>query len=493
MSSAWKKYVLWFAQEHVDFRQAEIASLLRLWNLKMNTSPDHKPENPFWIVELNGDEAARKLASRSMSLRCIFELWTHSNQLSTFHEQLKGYIQSNRTALSPLFSKDRSFKVTVETYNKHFTQPEKVAKIETLQYLPVEGPVNLKSPDVHFWYIEFWGLDPMDIPEQPSDVLFGKWVVDGRREMINEISLKKRKFIGNTSMDPQLSLLMANQGLAKKGDVVYDPFVGSGSLLVAAAKFGAYVLGTDIDYMTVHGKSKPTRVNQKVRDADESIYANLKQYGCEGQFLDVLVSDFSRSIWKSDFLFDSIITDPPYGIREATERIEFKTQKRSTCLNEGSVHYPSTSPYQFDQLYRDLMNFSARYLKLGGRLVCWFPILRKDFTPDMLPRHKCLQLVANSVQPLTVYSARRLLTYEKISDREEDMDSYELSQLMIDNFRQRYMKTVLQNSGTRKERRLALRDVGREEAMKRGKQLDVTDGKWKYPKAQESGDTTADK
>lgn len=34
---------------------------------------------------------------------------------------------------------------------------------------------------------------------------------------------------------------MANQGLAGKGDLVLDPFVGSGSLLVAAAKFGAYV------------------------------------------------------------------------------------------------------------------------------------------------------------------------------------------------------------------------------------------------------------
>lgn len=42
-------------------------------------------------------------------------------------------------------------------------------------------------------------------------------------------------------MDPQLSLLMANQALAGKGDLVFDPFVGSGSLLVAAAKFGAYV------------------------------------------------------------------------------------------------------------------------------------------------------------------------------------------------------------------------------------------------------------
>ncbi|XP_058459641.1 tRNA (guanine(10)-N2)-methyltransferase homolog [Malaya genurostris] len=479
MCSQWKKYVLWFAQEHVDFRQAEISSLLRLWNMKMRTGAEHKSDHPFWIVELPDDETARKLASRSMSLRCIFELWSHSTLLSAFHDQLNMYIENNRTTLKPLFQKDRSFKVTVETYNKHFTQAEKVAKMETMHYLPMQGPVNLRTPDVHFWYIEFWGLDPMSVPDQPIDILFGKWVADGSRDTINEISLKKRKFIGNTSMDPQLSLLMANQGLVKPGDLILDPFVGSGSLLVAAAKFGAYVLGSDIDYMTVHGKSKPTRANQKVRASDESIYANLKQYGCESLYVDVLVSDFSRSVWNDRLKFDSIITDPPYGIREATERIEFKTQRRATCLNEGVVHYPSTSPYQFDELYRDLLNFSARYLKMGGRLVCWFPILRKDFTPEMLPRHKCLELIANSEQPLSVYSARRLLTYEKISDRREDMLSYELSQVMVENFRQRYMGMVLQNSGSRKERRLALRKAGCEEAIKRGKTLDV-DGKWKF-------------
>ncbi|XP_058812421.1 tRNA (guanine(10)-N2)-methyltransferase homolog [Topomyia yanbarensis] len=479
MCSPWKKYVLWFAQEHVDFRQAEIASLVRLWNLKMRTAADHVPENPFWIVELPDDEAARKLASRSMSLRCIFELWSHSKLLSAFHDQLKAFIKNNSPTLNPLFQKDRSFRVTVETYNKHFSQAEKVAKMETMHYLPAEGPVNLKTPDIRYLYIEFWGLDPMNIPKQPLDVMFGKWLVDGNRDMINEISLKNRKFIGNTSMDPQLSLLMANQGLAKQGDLIFDPFVGSGSLLVAAAKFGAYVLGSDIDYMTVHGKSKPTRANQKVRASDESIYANLKQYGCEGLYVDALVSDFSRSVWSGSLQFDSIITDPPYGIRESTERIEFKTQRRATCLNEGVVHYPSTSPYQFDQLYRDLLNFSAQYLNMGGRLVCWFPILRKDFTPDMLPRHKCFELIANSEQPLSVYSARRLLTYEKVSDRQEDMLSYEMSQIMVENFRQRYMSLVSQCSGTRKERRLALRKVGCEEAIKRGKKLDV-DGKWKF-------------
>lgn len=56
--------------------------------------------------------------------------------------------------------------------------------------------------------------------------------------MLKDISLKTRKFIGNTSMDPQLSVLMANQALVAPGHLVMDPFVGTGSLLVPAAKFG---------------------------------------------------------------------------------------------------------------------------------------------------------------------------------------------------------------------------------------------------------------
>lgn len=39
-------------------------------------------------------------------------------------------------------------------------------------------------------------------------------------------------------MDATLSLLMSNQAMVKRGDLVVDPFVGTGSLLVAAAKFG---------------------------------------------------------------------------------------------------------------------------------------------------------------------------------------------------------------------------------------------------------------
>lgn len=114
-------------------------------------------------------------------------------------------------------------------------------------------------------------------------------------------------------MDPQLSVLMANQALVRPGHLVLDPFVGSGSLLVAAAKFGAYVMGSDIDYLMLHAKTRPSRISQKVRELDESIRANLKQYNCEHLYVDVVVSDFSKQIWLDGFQFDSIITDRKFS------------------------------------------------------------------------------------------------------------------------------------------------------------------------------------
>lgn len=39
-------------------------------------------------------------------------------------------------------------------------------------------------------------------------------------------------------MDAQLAIIMANQAQVTSGNIMLDPFVGSGSLLVAAAHFG---------------------------------------------------------------------------------------------------------------------------------------------------------------------------------------------------------------------------------------------------------------
>jgi len=79
-------------------------------------------------------------------------------------------------------------------------------------------------------------------------------------------------------MDPQLSLIMANQAQIRNGDLVFDPFVGTGSLLIAASQFGGYTFGTDIDFLMLHGRTRPTRISQKVLLTRSFIIISLKLY-----------------------------------------------------------------------------------------------------------------------------------------------------------------------------------------------------------------------
>lgn len=95
---------------------------------------------------------------------------------------------------APHFDGSRSFKIEVETFCRHFTQKEKVAKLEviiyiiewylckkhvffqTFGYLPVCGPVRLKDPDICLQYIEYYGTMANDPPELPYEVFFGRCV-----------------------------------------------------------------------------------------------------------------------------------------------------------------------------------------------------------------------------------------------------------------------------------------------------------------------------
>ncbi|KAG8228981.1 hypothetical protein J437_LFUL009539 [Ladona fulva] len=370
MNHVWKRYLLWFANEHVNFRIPELHSILSMFSIPMRWI-EGPTELPYIIAELPSDDAVKMIASRSVSLRCAIELWSRAKTSDGLHEQMKAF-PSERTA--PYFGPNTSFRVTVETFCKTISQKEKVAKIEActmlmplfftaheFSYLPIEGPVSLSNPDETFYLIEYYGMEPNNIPDKPYDLFFGRWasitydifinvlrhfllpyilvkkkfnsalMCGGRRELISQLSLKTRKFIGNTSMDSQLSLLMANQAQVQPHDLILDPFVGTGSLLVAASQFGGYVWGTDIDFLMLHGKTRPSRISQKKREAGESVKANMEQYKCIDKYLDVAVADSALPLWRESLILDSIITDlmsislirpsAPYGIREAAEKI----------------------------------------------------------------------------------------------------------------------------------------------------------------------------
>lgn len=58
-------------------------------------------------------------------------------------------------------------------------------------------------------------------------------IADGQRDLIRSHSVKNRHFIGNTSMDAGLSFIMANHARVKQDDLVFDPFVGTGKLILS--------------------------------------------------------------------------------------------------------------------------------------------------------------------------------------------------------------------------------------------------------------------
>lgn len=177
------------------------------------------------------------------------------------------------------------------------------------------------------------------------------------------------------------------------------------------------------------------------------------------------------------FQVNSIITDPPYGIREATEKIGIKPSDKSETRNEDAPHYPSTSHYSLQHLYLDLLSFSAKHLVMGGRLVCWFPFHNDDYNADMVPQHGCLKVIANSEQPLCGITSRRLLTYEKVLEYSEDLECSTKEDIL--EFRDRYFDSGIESRQERRMRKAAIKENGRLEAMKRGKVFDEESGKFR--------------
>lgn len=121
----------------------------------------------------------------------------------------------------------------------------------------LQGRVNLKNPDHKFWLIETddYGVNNGLPPVAERRIFFGREIGAADRKLIPTYQLKSRNYLGPTAMDAEVAFLMANQALVEPGKLVYDPFVGTGSILVAAAHFGTMTMVStcySIIYLEIH-------------------------------------------------------------------------------------------------------------------------------------------------------------------------------------------------------------------------------------------------
>ncbi|KAJ3327357.1 hypothetical protein HDU76_011950 [Blyttiomyces sp. JEL0837] len=406
-----KEFVVLFAQAHLDFRLAELRSLAEVENVPMEYEPDALQKNsPFMVIKLNCAEDAAKLLRRAILIREIVELWAHA---LTFQELLE------KTKLAPQGQLDiyrkASFKFEVTAFGTTMPTPDQVARIEQFSFLPFEGEINLKNPDFIFSVYEDYkdyGSHGFPVPEVPEQLFFGRLVATGDRKLIKKYDLKKRDYLGITSMDAQLSLLMSNQGLVKEGSFVLDPFVGTGSFLFTSAHYGAFAMGSDIDGRQIRGRD------------GKSVTTTMKQYNLTGRIIGTVVCDIAHHSWRDVEFWDAIICDPPYGVRAGAKKIAVNPKyppKTSHFKADGQPRLPQTVPYELDEVLLDLLDFAAKFLVPGGRLVYWLPTVPDIYTEEDVPRHRRMRLVANSEQFFGKW-ARRLITMEKLRSDEPDID-----------------------------------------------------------------------
>jgi tRNA (guanine10-N2)-methyltransferase len=118
--------------------------------------------------------------------------------------------------------------------------------------------------------------------------------------LLSQYSLKTRTVISTTSMAADYAFLMANMGQVGSGNLVLDPFVGTGSVLVSCAAFGAYTIGCDIDARVLRGL---------VKGSGGTMADNFRQYGMDERNVSMLVADVGHAPWRGESLFDAIVCD----------------------------------------------------------------------------------------------------------------------------------------------------------------------------------------
>lgn len=359
----------------------------------------------FYYINLHSPEEALVIAKQCVLLRAIYIPVSHGNNYETCIASIDQPPFSD--VLAPLRDPTHSptFRCHVDAFGKSLQPDEQLDRIHrfssVLQTFP--GKVRMRGAKYQLHILEDAfpraGHGRVDPSNSPRQVFLALHLASGRGELGASYSLKRRRYIGPTSMDAELAFVMASFAKVKAGDFVADPLCGTGGILVACAARGAVVVGADINILALRGQGK-----------EQNVCSNFKQYQLPtpiGLFrADVLHSPIRV---RNGGWFDAVVCDPPYGIKEGMKVFREDTISPNVEKN----HFQGTVRVRFVDFLQGLLNWAADALVENGRLVYWLPTT-PEYTPDDVPTHPGLRLLHNCEQPLTMRMSRRLITMERV-------------------------------------------------------------------------------
>lgn len=181
-----------------------------------------------------------------------------------------------------------SFAVRVRHVKDHSSSIDGMALERTLGDAVLKGTsktsVDLRNPDRVFVGVL-----------TDERFIFGLKVAEILAKPFVERRPRKKPFFHPSAMQAKLARCMVNLAVPKRGDILIDPFCGTGSILIEGGLIGCRVLGFDVQRRMARGTLR-----------------NLSHFGVRAE--GVVVAD-ARKLPMTKV--DCIVTDPPYG-RSAT-------------------------------------------------------------------------------------------------------------------------------------------------------------------------------
>ena len=271
--------VLIISQEHKTLPKAEIEAVLKAENVHFDIK-DHYKGVLILDVPEECSEFLKNIAKRFSYTHEVCKLLIETDKIH-LNSEIKNYPWND------VITKDYAVRVKRMDKNDKFDTTKVEWGLGGIINNIVEGvKVNLKDPQSFLRIIFINGK-----------ILVTERLFKVEKKHFYNLKPHKRPFFYPGSMSPKLARCMVNLTGIKEGDLVLDPFCGTGGILIEAGIMGARVVGADIDERMVEGTIKNLN------------YCGIKDY-------EIFQAD-ARNI-ELPYQVNAIATDPPYGISAST-------------------------------------------------------------------------------------------------------------------------------------------------------------------------------
>jgi tRNA (guanine10-N2)-dimethyltransferase len=232
------------------------------------------------VLRLETDKTAvEAIKSRAALTRlCAKELSNCKNNENDIMDCIK------KVDFEPILKDNSTFAVRIKRVKDYGSKNDVMGYERKLGKLILaqskKAKVSLRNPEITFRGVLtgnelVFGLQLAEIPAKPF--------VERRP--------RKKPFFHPAAMSSKLSRVMVNLTQTKKGEILLDPFCGTGSMLIEAALIGCQAFGLDVQRRMVRGTLR-----------------NMRHFNLE--FEGLVLSDV-RKLPASRI--DCVATDPPYG------------------------------------------------------------------------------------------------------------------------------------------------------------------------------------